>query len=108
MYPYHIILTDLNTSTIPFVTLPFPTLRKTISPFKDPLLCGRVHFRVVGSLGPTYLHNRLKTTTIEVLQVVKSAFCNGIHDACNEAAAHVAAEWDFGRLIDKEDNAGPV
>ena len=29
-------------------------------------------------------------------------------NACDEAAAHVAVEWDFGRLIDMEDKAGLV
>jgi hypothetical protein len=61
-----------------------------------------------GQLTGTYLHNHLKTSTFEVLQIVKSAFCNGVLNACDEAAAHVAAEWDFGRLVDVEDSVDPV
>ena len=54
MYPYHILLMDLNTSTIPFITPPSPTLHETILPFKDPPLRWSIHFWVVGSPGPTY------------------------------------------------------
>ena len=53
MYPYHIILADLNTSTIPFITPPSPASHETISPSKDPSLHQSIHFRVVGSPGPT-------------------------------------------------------
>jgi hypothetical protein len=56
----------------------------------------------------TYLCNRLKTDTFKALQIVKSAFCNGILNATDEAAAHVAVEWDFGGLIDAEDSSEPV
>lgn len=61
-----------------------------------------------GRLTRTYLRNRLKTTTFEALQIVKSAFRNGVLNASNEVAAHVAAEWDFGGLVDVEDSADPV
>ena len=61
-----------------------------------------------GWLTGTYLHNRLKTNTFEALQIVKSAFQNGIINAGDEAAAHVPAEWDFGRLIDIEESFEPV
>ncbi len=56
----------------------------------------------------TYLHNQLKTDTFEALQIVKSAFHNGILNASDEAAAHVAVEWDFGGLIDAEDSSDPI
>ena len=46
--------------------------------------------------------------TFEALQIVKSAYRNGILSASDEAAGHVVAEWDFGGLVDREDNAGPV
>jgi hypothetical protein len=39
----------------------------------------------------------------EALQIVKSAYHNGILNASDEAASHVAAEWDFGGLVDTED-----
>ncbi|KAF8268947.1 hypothetical protein EI94DRAFT_1551710, partial [Lactarius quietus] len=39
-----------------------------------------------GRLTGTYLRNRLKTTTFEVLQIVKSVFRNGVLNACDEAA----------------------
>jgi hypothetical protein len=56
----------------------------------------------------TYLCNCLKTNTFEALQIVKSAYRNGILNASDEAAAHVGAEWDFGGLIEKEDSVDPV
>jgi hypothetical protein len=56
----------------------------------------------------TYLCNRLKTNTFEALQIVKSTFHNGILNASDEAATHVAAEWDFGGLVDREDSSNPV
>lgn len=61
-----------------------------------------------GRLTGTYLRNRLKTDTFEALQILKSAFRNGILNASDEAAAHVAAEWDFGGLIDTEDSSDLV
>jgi hypothetical protein len=61
-----------------------------------------------GRLTGTYLRNRLKTDTFEALQIVKSAFRNRIINAGDEAAAHVAAEWDFGGLIDIEESSEPV
>ncbi|KAF8268950.1 hypothetical protein EI94DRAFT_1575997, partial [Lactarius quietus] len=61
-----------------------------------------------GQLTGTYLRNRLKTTTFEALQIIKSAFHNGVLNACDEAAAHVAAEWDFGKLVNMEDEADLV
>jgi len=61
-----------------------------------------------GQLTRTYLCNQLKTDTFEVLQIVKSAYRNGILDASDEAAAHVAAEWDFGGLIDAEESLDPI
>jgi hypothetical protein len=61
-----------------------------------------------GWLTGTYLHNCLKTTTFEALQIVKSAYRNRVLNASDEAAAHVAAEWDFGGLIDVEDSIDAV
>jgi len=61
-----------------------------------------------GWLTGTYLCNQLKTDTFEALQIVKSAFCNGILNASDKAAAHVAVEWDFGGLIDAEDSSDPI
>jgi hypothetical protein len=61
-----------------------------------------------GQLTGTYLHNRLKTNTFEALQIVKSAFHNGILNATDEAAGHVATEWDIGGLVDKEESTGPI
>jgi hypothetical protein len=51
---------------------------------------------------------QLTKDTFEALQIVKSAFCNGILNASDEAAPHVAAEWDFGGLVDREDSSDPV
>ena len=56
----------------------------------------------------TYLCNRLKTNTFEALQIVKSAFCNGVINASDKAEAHVAVEWDLGSLVDTEDASDPV
>ena len=61
-----------------------------------------------GRLTGTYLCNRLKTDTFEALQIVKSAFQNGIINVSDEVAAHVAAEWDFGGLVDAEESSKPV
>jgi hypothetical protein len=61
-----------------------------------------------GRLTGTYLRNRLKTDTFEALQIVKSAFRNGIINVSDEVAGHVAAEWDFGGLIDVEESSEPV
>lgn len=61
-----------------------------------------------GRLTGTYLRNRLKTNTFEALQIVKSAFRNGILNVSDEAAAHVATEWDFGGLVDAEESSEPV
>jgi hypothetical protein len=61
-----------------------------------------------GWLTGTYLRNRLKTDTFEALQIVKSAFRNGVLNASDEAAAHVAAEWDLGGLIEREDSVDPI
>ena len=61
-----------------------------------------------GWLTGTYLRNRLKTNTFEALQIVKSAYRNGVLSASDEAASHMAADWDFGGLIDGEDNVDPV
>jgi hypothetical protein len=64
-----------------------------------------------GRLTGTYLRNRLKTNTFEALQIVKSAYRNGIINASEEAAchvAHVAAEWDVGGIIDIEELSEPV
>jgi hypothetical protein len=56
----------------------------------------------------TYLCNQLKTDTFEALQIVKSAYRNGILDADDEAAGHVAAEWNFGGLVETEDSSDAV
>lgn len=61
-----------------------------------------------GWLTGTYLHNLLKTSTFEALQNVKSTFHNGILNASDEVASHVAAEWDFGGLVDKEESSDPI
>lgn len=55
-----------------------------------------------------YLRNRLKTDTFEALQIVKSAYRNGIINASDEAEAHVAMEWDLGGLVDTEESSDPV
>jgi hypothetical protein len=61
-----------------------------------------------GRLTGTYLRNQLKTDTFEALQIVKSAYRNGILDADDEAAGHVAAEWNFGGLVEMEDSSDAV
>ena len=61
-----------------------------------------------GRLTGTYLRNQLKTDTFEALQIVKSAFRNGILDVDEEAAAHVAAEWSSGGVVEKEESADIV
>ena len=57
-----------------------------------------------GRLTGTYLCNRLKTDTFEALQIIKSAYRNGVLSASDEAASHVTAYWDFCGLIDREDD----
>ena len=51
---------------------------------------------------------RTGPNTFEALQIVKSAYRNGVLSASDEAASHMAADWDFGGLIDGEDNVDPV
>ena len=46
--------------------------------------------------------------TFKALQIVKSAFQNGIINVSEEVATHMAAEWDFGGLIDVEESSEPV
>ena len=61
-----------------------------------------------GWLTGTYLCNQLKTDTFKALQIIKSAYHNGVLSASDEAASHVAADWDFGELIDRENDVHPV
>jgi hypothetical protein len=46
--------------------------------------------------------------TFEALQIIKSAFRNGIINVTDEAVAHVTEEWDIGGLIDVEESSEPV
>jgi hypothetical protein len=61
-----------------------------------------------GRLTGTYLRNQLNTDTFEALQIVKSTFRNGILDVDEEAAAHVASEWDYSGLVEMEDSPNAV
>ena len=61
-----------------------------------------------GQLTGTYPRNQLKMDTFKALQIIKSAFWNGIINVSDEVAAHVAVEWDFGGLVDAEESSEPV
>ena len=60
-----------------------------------------------GRLTGTYLRNRLKPNTFEALQIVKSAFRNGILNATDEAACHFGMGWEDG-LVDMEESSDPI
>jgi hypothetical protein len=84
-------------------------LCKTTSLFKDhQVISAPEHAFSSGQLTGTYLCNQLKTDTYKALQIVKSNFCNGALSASNEAANHVAANWDFGELVNREDDVDPI
>ena len=44
----------------------------------------------------------------EALQIIKSAYHNRVLNTNDEAAAHVAAEWDLGGLVDVGDSVEPI
>ena len=60
-----------------------------------------------GQLTSTYLCNRLKPSTFEVLQIIKSTFRNGILNTMDEAACHFGMEWEDG-LVDMEESSDPI
>ena len=67
-----------------------------------------MRFQVVSSLVLTYTTDSKRIHSKHALQIVKSAFWNGIINIGDEVAAHVAAEWDFGGLVDAEESSEPV
>ena len=60
-----------------------------------------------GRLTGTYLHNWLKPSMFEALQIIKSTFCNGILNTMDKAVCHFGMEWEDG-LVDMEESSDPI